>query len=73
MLKFGKFGLLSAPIGFGSYYLYKNRSVQSANEYTYDEIQKHNKESDVWVTYKNNVYDIYTCILKVYLRRIFSV
>tara|TARA_B100001248_G_C27391170_1_gene462426 strand:+ start:1330 stop:2811 length:1482 start_codon:yes stop_codon:yes gene_type:complete len=58
MLKFGKFGLLSAPIGLGSYYLYKNRSVQSAKEYTYDEIQKHNKESDIWVTYKNNVYDI---------------
>ena len=50
MLKFGKFGLFSAPIGLGSYYLYKNRSVQSANEYTYDEIQKHNKESDIWVT-----------------------
>ena len=27
-------------------------------QYTYKEIKSHNKEGDIWVTYKNGVYDV---------------
>ena len=36
----------------------KKSDSKNTKEYTYKEIKSHNKEGDVWVTYKNGVYDV---------------
>jgi sulfite oxidase len=42
----------------GVYGLYKYRNNNYTNKYTYEEVKKHNKEGDVWVIHKDNVYDV---------------
>ena len=47
---------LSAPILI--YPLYKYIHKENKTYYTKQEVSKHNKENDIWVTYHNKVYDI---------------
>lgn len=57
--------LSSTAIG---YHILNNRKVNDESHeekpkkrceyYSYDEIKNHNKENDIWVTYKDNIYDI---------------
>lgn len=35
-----------------------NYYTQKTQKYSYDEVSRHNNENDLWVTHKNNVYDI---------------
>ena len=58
MTKYNKLLLSNLLIGIGGYFLYKQKPNLYNNKFTYDDVKLHNKESDVWVTYKNNVYDI---------------
>ncbi len=49
-------------LSFGTIYTYKNnihsdQKFHSKKLYTYEDVSKHNKDN-IWVTYKNNVYDI---------------
>jgi len=37
---------------------FEKKELNKYKLYTYDEVSKHNKENDAWVTYKNSVYDI---------------
>ena len=58
MTKYNKLLLSNILIGIGGYFLYKQKTNLYHNKFTYDDVKLHNKDSDVWVTYKNNVYDI---------------
>ena len=40
------------------YPLYKHFYKDNKSYYTEQEVSKHNKENDIWVTYSNKVYDI---------------
>lgn len=52
--------LASIPIGIFYSEDFKNYFFKDIKkpEFTYDEVNTHNKENDVWVTYKDGVYDI---------------
>ena len=50
----------------------KKSDSKNTKEYTYKEIKSHNKEGDVWVTYKNGVYDVSNFINNYIIIRLLS-
>ena len=60
MLKYKKLLTTSGTvIGFGLYsYQYYINPYQSEQKYTYNDVAKHNNINNMWVTYKNKVYDV---------------
>jgi sulfite oxidase len=52
-------GTSSIGLSIGLFYWNKNNNNKKVNKFTYDDVSKHdNSTNGIWVTYKDNVYDI---------------